>query len=189
MTLHRTGLRRPRRPSGASRLAQPFRNPHRRGAMMVGVAILLPVLFILAALTINVAYLQLVRTELQIATDAACRAAGHTFAATGDRSLALAAAQAVARRNMVGGRPASVDVGDLEFGMAVRSPESGRCDFVTSDRANAVRLTTRSFARQTDEAFAPIFPIFGAVMKTPPVCSAVDLCQYPVESGSSPSDE
>lgn len=154
--------------------------------MMVGIVLLLPVLFILAALTINVAYLQLARTELQIATDAACRAAGGAFASTGDRSLALAAAQAVARRNTVGGRPASVEAGDLEFGMTVRSPESGRYDFIISNQANTVRLTTRSFAGRADEAFAPAFPIFGAAMNTQPVCSAVSLPHDPVDSLATP---
>lgn len=148
--------------------------------MMVGVVVLLPVLFILAALTINVAHLQLVRTELQIATDAAGRAAGRTFAVTGDRSLALAAAQAVAVRNTVGGRPVSVEAGDLEFGIAARSPEGGRYEFTVSDHANAVRLTTRSIADKAGGTFRPVFPIFfNAAMEIHPVCSAVSIPRDP----------
>lgn len=156
-------------------MQRPIRNGRRRGMMMFGVVILLPVLFILAALTINVAYLHLVRTELQIAADTAGRAAGRTFTVTGDRSLALAAAQAVAARNTVGGRAASVEAGDLEFGIAVRSSRSGRYEFTVSEDANAVRLTTRSFAEQDGGAFKPAVPIFGAAMKVHPVCSAVSI--------------
>lgn len=174
MTLHRSRTRRRRRLSVFSGLARP-RCYRRRGAMMVGVVVLLPVLFMLAALTINVAHLQLVRTELQIATDAASRAAGRTFAVTGDRSRALAAAQAVAERHTIGGQPAWIEAGDLEFGTAVKSPESGRYEFIVSDQANAVRLSSRSFTERADQAFAPIFPIFGAAMSSRPLCSSVTV--------------
>lgn len=147
---------------------------------MVGVVVLLPVLFILAALTINIAYLQLVRTELQIAADTAGRAAGRTFTVTGDRSLALAAAQAVAARNTVGGKPASIEAGDLEFGIATRSSGSGHYGFTVSEDANAIRLTTRSFANQARDVFEPVFPIFGSATNVQPVCSAISIPHEPI---------
>ena len=68
----------------------------RAGATMVTVVILLPVLFILAAMAINLAYIQVVRTKVQIVTDAAARAAGRVYAETGDEAQALAAAQQLA---------------------------------------------------------------------------------------------
>ena len=48
----------------------------RRGAMLPLVAILLPVLLVVGSLVINIAYMELTRTELQVASDAATRAAG-----------------------------------------------------------------------------------------------------------------
>ena len=48
----------------------------RRAAMMVLIAVCLPLCLIMAAFAINVAWMQLVRTELRTATDAAARAAG-----------------------------------------------------------------------------------------------------------------
>ena len=46
----------------------------RRGAMMVLIAICLPLCIIMAAFAIDVAWMQLVRTELRTSTDAAARA-------------------------------------------------------------------------------------------------------------------
>ena len=74
----------------------------RRGATMVLVVILLPALFALASFAINVAHMESLNTELQIATDAAVRAAGRAYADTGDKNIALAAAQTAASKNKIG---------------------------------------------------------------------------------------
>ena len=50
----------------------------RRGAMLVLIALCLPLCIIMAAFAINVAWMQLVRTELRTSTDAAARAAQRT---------------------------------------------------------------------------------------------------------------
>jgi Flp pilus assembly protein TadG len=51
------------------------RNTDRKGAMLVLVAITMILLVIAAAFSIDVAYMQLTRTELRTSTDAAARAA------------------------------------------------------------------------------------------------------------------
>ena len=48
----------------------------RDGVVVVLFAIVLPVLLLLSAVAINIAYMQLTRTELKIATDASARAGG-----------------------------------------------------------------------------------------------------------------
>ena len=113
---------------------------------MVLVAIMLPVLFLLAAFAINITFTQLVRTELQIATDVSGRAAGRVFAFTGDPDQAFAAAQAVAQRNTIAGQPLDLTPSDLEFGFAERLSLDDRYSFQVGGTANAVRLTTSSFA-------------------------------------------
>ncbi len=143
----------------------------RRGAMMVLVIIMLPVLFLLAAFAINFAYIELVRTELQISTDAAGRAAGRTFALTGSASQTLKAAQEVAQKNTVAGQSMPIAMTDLEFGLAERTSIGVRYNFVSSSNPNAVRLTTNSFASNGGvQAFFPgmspdvrIFSIRSAV--------------------------
>src|SRR6056297_2407560 len=103
----------------------------RRGSVLSLLAFLLPVLGILAAFTINSAYMQLSKTELMVATDAAARAGGRALSEHQTVADAEAAAQATAALNLVAGRPLRlrVDGGtrDIEFGMASpRSPNSSR---------------------------------------------------------------
>lgn len=120
--------------------------PKRRGAMMVLIVIMLPVLFLIAAFAVNIAYIELVRTEAQIATDVACRAAGRTYAETQDINAAIAAAQTVANRNTVGGQPFPLAASDLEFGLSLRPSLASRYSFEPSATINAVRVTSTSFA-------------------------------------------
>lgn len=105
---------------------------------------------------INFAYIELVRTELQISTDAAGRAAGRTFALTGSTNQTLAAAQSVAQRNSVAGKSMPIAMTDLEFGLAERTSLGVRYNFASSDNPNAVRLTTNTFASQG--GVAPFLP-------------------------------
>lgn len=123
---------------------------------MVLVALMLPVLFLLSAFAVNIAYTQLIRTELQIATDVAGRAAGRAYAITGDANDAFMAAQDVATRNTVGGQPFAVQPSDLEFGFAERTALSQRYSFDLGAGSNAVRLTSTSFANGAGvQAFLP----------------------------------
>ena len=128
----------------------------RRGATMVLVAVLLPVLFLLGAFAINIAYTQLIRTELQIATDVSGRAAGRAYALTGSASDAYLAANDLAQRNTVGGRPFVVQPDDLEFGFATRNSLSERYSFTLGGQPNAVRLTSGSYVSSSQiGAFLP----------------------------------
>ncbi len=58
----------------------------RRGAILMLVALLLPVLLVISFMAINIAFMHLSRTELRIATDAASRAGGRILALTGDKA-------------------------------------------------------------------------------------------------------
>lgn len=92
----------------------------RRGTVMAMTAIVLPVLAILAAFAINAAHMQLTRTELIVATDAAARAAGRAFSEVQTVDAAVDAAVATAALNTVNGDPLRVRPGDganeVEFG-------------------------------------------------------------------------
>ena len=118
--------------------------PHkanRGGAILPLVAILFPLLLLLSALAINVAYMQLSRTELGIATDAAGRAAGRIFAITHDEDLALEAANEAGALNFVAGEELEFSPNDLEFGKSIRVDENARFEFVSAplEDSNAVR--------------------------------------------------
>ncbi len=58
----------------------------RLGGIIPLMVVILPVLLILIAFTVNLCYMELVRTEMQIATDAACKAAARSLVTTGARS-------------------------------------------------------------------------------------------------------
>lgn len=133
-----------------------IRRRTRQGATMVLVAILLPILFLLSAFAINIAYTQLIRTELQIATDVSGRAAGRAYALTGSQAEAFNAANTLAQRNVVGGKPFVVTASDLEFGFAERTSLSNRYTFDAGQAPNAVRLTSNSYSSGgLIEAFLP----------------------------------
>lgn len=115
---------------------------NRSGAILPLVAILFPLLLLLSAVAINIAYIQLSRTELGISTDAAGRAAGKIYAMTQDEVLALEAANEAGAANLVAGRELKFSTGDLEFGKSVRPDENSRFEFITAspEDSNSVRV-------------------------------------------------
>lgn len=130
---------------------------HRRGSVAGLMVILLPVLAILAAFCINAAQMQLARTELSVATDAAARAGGRTFSETQSVNEAIQAARITAALNTVSGRPLQLRTGDgageIQFGNATQPDgPDGRYEFVpiptsrvrdTSTAASAFRVLGR----------------------------------------------
>jgi hypothetical protein len=107
-------------------------------------ALMLPVVIILAAFAINIAYLELNRTEMHIASDAASRAAGREFMITNDQALARAKGRDAASRNSIGGKPLLLADTDFVFGQSSRSSASSRYSFVAGgSRPNAVEVTAR----------------------------------------------
>jgi Ca-activated chloride channel family protein len=112
----------------------PQRARTRRGNVLGLMAVVLPVLAILAAFCINSAQMQLTRTELMIATDAAARAAGRTFSEMQTVSDAKTAAVVTAAMNDVGGEPLRLEshdsAGEIEFGISSQPDGlSGRYQF------------------------------------------------------------
>ncbi|PHQ36808.1 VWA domain-containing protein [Rhodopirellula bahusiensis] len=149
----------------------------RRGAVIVLLVIMLPVLLILAAYVINVAYVEAVTADSQVVTDAAVCAAGRVYIQTGDKDAALAAARDAAARNPVAGQVVPINMDDLEFGISVR--ESLEEGYVFEPLAegeelgNAVRLTTLSLANSPQPVFSPLFPTMGTNLQIRPQRVAV----------------
>lgn len=141
---------------------------------MVTVVILLPVLFILAGMAINLAYIQVVKTKVQIVTDAAVRAAGRVYAETGDEAQALVAAQQLAALNPIESMVIPVEAADLEYGLSDRPAANKAYTFTPAANGNAVRLTTNSFAGGSGTALQPFFPTFGSTFDIRPTCTATN---------------
>lgn len=134
---------------------------HRRGAMLILVALLLIVFLGTAALSVDVAYMHLTQTQLRAATDAAARAGGEALGRTGDVGQARAAAQGAAALNQVAGQPLGLDSADVVFGLS-RANNDGTWSFEPrEDLVNSVRVLGR---RTAGSPGGPVALFFGGVL-------------------------
>jgi Ca-activated chloride channel homolog len=89
---------------------------NRLGAMLPLIVICLPIILAFSAFAINIAWMQLTRTELRTATDAAARAGSRMLSRTQDTDVARAVAIDAAARNTVAGNSLALDSTDVIFG-------------------------------------------------------------------------
>lgn len=135
---------------------------NRAGAIAVLMAITLPLIVIMAAFAIDVAWMQLVRTELRTATDAASRAGAKTLSLQQNETAARAAARDAASRNQVAGSPLQVVNAEIEIGLARQASRNARFVFSPNGALkNAVRVTGNRTAGSAGGA-VPLF--LGRVM-------------------------
>ena len=133
----------------------------RRGAILVLLALLLPVILMLAAFAVNLAYMELNRTELQISTDTAARAAGRDLNVTNSTTQAITRAQQLAQQNPVAGTPLTLKSSDLVFGLANRPSANSRYTFTAGGAAyNAVQITGCRNSSSTDGTLRTMLPNF-----------------------------
>lgn len=117
----------------------------RRGAIVVVVVFTAIAVCCIAALAINVAYIELTKTEMRMAADAAAKASVTTLGHTQNLDLASQAAIDVASRHQVANLPLTLTRANLEFGRSIK--EGSRYEFqalnpsAASETINAVRIT------------------------------------------------
>jgi Ca-activated chloride channel family protein len=130
--------------------------------MLVLVAICLPLFLIMAAFAVDVAWMQLTRTELRTATDSASRAGAKMLSLAQTEAAARAAAKDAARRNRVANSPLVLQDRDIEVGLGRQSTRDSRFAFTPGGaQLNAVRVTGR---RTTGSAGGPVALLLGRVM-------------------------
>jgi len=93
----------------------------RRGIIVILAAVGLLVLLATTILSVDTAYIQLTRTELRVATDAAAKAAAEALMRTQDTAQAVAAAKSMASLNKVAGKPLQIATSDVVFGNTTQS--------------------------------------------------------------------
>ncbi|MGV3485923.1 MAG: vWA domain-containing protein [Planctomycetaceae bacterium] len=108
---------------------------NRRGAIIVMVALLLPAFLLIVGFSIDLAHIQLSRTEMRLAVDAAARAAAEELARTESTVLARERAKAVAAMNPVANNTLSISDSDVTFG---RSTQKGNGDWQFKANATPV---------------------------------------------------
>ena len=164
----------------------------RRGAVLPILAVMLIVLFVCAALGVDIARMHLTRAELTTATDAACRAGTEALGRTQDPQAAITAAVIVAKQNEVAGIPLTLNPADVIVGR-VTANSSGEFVFEPNPpvgQLNAVRVTGDRSTTSLDGPVGMLFgPLFG-VTHFEPVMSATanrldrDICLVLDTSGS-----
>ncbi|MEM6656121.1 MAG: vWA domain-containing protein [Planctomycetota bacterium] len=138
------------------------RRSRRRGAILVLLAVLMPVIAIMAAFAVDIAWMQLVRTELRTATDAAARAGAKSLSIDQDLDIARGAAIAAAARNQVAGQSMRVGPEDVVFGSSEQSGANAKFEFNPSGSViNGVRVDGR---RTAGSAAGPVGLFFGRLM-------------------------
>ncbi len=136
----------------------------RRGAMIIVVMLAMVVLLVMTVLAVDVAYMQLVRTELRTAADAASRAGTEALARTQSVKAATDAALDTASKNLVAGKPLKLSAGDIEFGSALAQ---GNGSFTFSPGiapVNSVRVLGR---RTADSPSGSVDLFLGGIMNQP----------------------
>jgi Ca-activated chloride channel family protein len=129
------------------------------------------VIVILSAFAINIAYLELNRTEMYIASDSASRAAGREFMITNEMSRARKQGRLAAELNTIGGKRLTLENSDFVFGQAKRDSLTTRYSFTPGgERPNAVEVTAK---RTSDSANGPI----NVLIPNPFSVSGIDSTQ------------
>lgn len=147
------------------RKPQRQRSPKRNGAMLVLIALTLPLVLMMVAFALDVAWMQLVRTELRTATDSASRAAAKQLSLQQSEAAARVAAKEAASRNLVAGTPLKLKDDEIVFGSSRQASRSSHFVFTPGGaQLNAVQVTGN---RTTDSANGPVALFLGHVMGVP----------------------
>lgn len=134
----------------------------RRAAMLVLIAVCLPLCIIMAAFAVDVAWMQLVRTELRTAIDAAARAGAKELSLSQDIAAARNRAKQTAQRNRVAGDPLLLANNDIQFGSGAQANAATRFLFTSGGaRPNAVRVNGQ---RTQGSAAGPVELLFAGVL-------------------------
>lgn len=132
----------------------------RRGAMLILIACLMLVFVGIVAFSVDVAYMQLSRTELQTATDASARAAGAALTRTQNVNQARQEGIDLALLNTVDGKSLILENGDVLAGYSQRQA-NGKWQFTAGGSpVNSFRITGRKL---NNSPSGSVGLFFGAV--------------------------
>ena len=116
----------------------------RIGSASILIVTMMFVFIVTAAMTVDFAYMQLVRTELRSATDAAAKAGAEALSRTQSTDTAKAEAIRFAAANKVGGKPFTLNNNDITIGR-VSANQAGKWTFqANGSPPNAVRVNSKT---------------------------------------------
>ncbi len=162
----------------------------RTGSASVLIVTMMFVFIVTAAMTVDYAYMQLVRTELRAATDAAAKAGAEALSRTQSTSTAKSEAIRYAATNTVGGKPFRLTENDITIGR-VSGNGQGKWTFQAgATPPNAVRVNSRTGEGYANAAVPLYFSgVLGKTGFTPQFQSTagqqdVEVCLCLDRSGS-----
>ena len=153
---------------------------NRRGGMTIFMALIFAAVATVCMMTINIAYIEMARTDLQTATDLAVKSAASELGRTQNTSSSQTVARTVISRHVLAnGRPLQVSA--IEHGAVGDPSNSGRYSFIASSQAgtrprNAIRIQA-TYPRAFGESFVP-FPTIGgtnASVRTESISARTDI--------------
>lgn len=113
----------------------------RHGAMIPVVALTMPIVILFIGYSVNIAYMQLMRTELRLTTDSAAKAALVNFGATNSQSSAIAFGKATSANNKVGGAVLSIPTSGFKFGNSTKQSNGAYVFNAGATPVNSVQVT------------------------------------------------
>lgn len=151
--------------SGCCRRSACFRLPprrhRRRGSILIMALLMIVVCLAAAAFSIDVAYMQLVQTQLRSATDAASRAGAQALTEGKSASEARKRAKETAKENFVAGQAFKLDDLDIVFGRAAKNADDPNGRYVFSPDSITVNAVQVVGKRTTGSASGPVPLFFG----------------------------
>jgi Flp pilus assembly protein TadG len=135
--------------------------PNRRGAMLILVLLMFIILIVTVVFSVDVASMQLARTQLRIATDAAARAAIEALSRTQSVTQAHDAAVVTAAKNDVFNAPLELAEDDIVFGRGTFAADGTVTFQADQTPTNGVRIRGR---RTADSPSGPVSLFFGRVL-------------------------
>lgn len=115
----------------------------RRGAAAILILSMMFVFVAVAAVTVDYAYMQAVRTDLRIATDAAAKAGAEALARTENSTSAVNAAIANAASNKIVGKPFTLTADEVKLGR-VTQQNTGKWTFQAGSQPyNSVQVNSK----------------------------------------------
>ncbi|MFO1019502.1 MAG: vWA domain-containing protein [Planctomycetales bacterium] len=151
---------------------------NRRGIVLVLFAVLLTAIMAGIAFSIDVAYMQLTRTEMQAASDAAAKAASVSLAKGQGSTAAKNAAVTAAAANKVGGKGFTITTNNVTLG-GLKYGSNGAWDFVAGQTPLMaakidVAMGSSSPSGQVNLFFAPLL---GSKTFAPKISSTAGFVQ------------
>ncbi|MDX1930179.1 MAG: VWA domain-containing protein [Pirellulaceae bacterium] len=154
----------------------------RRAAILTLFVMLLPVLLVMLGFSVDMAYMQLVQTEMRLASDNVARVAADNLSRFEDEAQAIAAGVGVADDFTVAGKPLRLSASNFDFGRA-SAGVSGAFLFDTNGTPpNAVRVNAARNPTNPDGTVPLFFSrLVGSPEYSPEVSATaafvnVDIC-------------